>query len=61
MSDSKDWADAQQEKLDRVTELLNEVVYTHKKMQTLLLEATIKSKAERGLRDIEHFLDQNDK
>lgn len=60
MDDVDSWADAQQRKFDRIHELLNEIVYTHKKMQSLLSEATIKSQAERGLEQIEHFLEKSD-
>ena len=57
MSDSNNWADAQQEKLERINELLNEIISTHKKMQSLLTEAAIKTQVERGLKEIECFLE----
>lgn len=56
MSDSNAWANAQNEKLNRINDLLNEIVDAHHKMQSLLSEAIIKSQAERGLKEIENFL-----
>ncbi len=61
MSDSNRWADAQHEKLNRINDLLNEIIDTHKKMQSLLSESVIKSQTERGLREIESFLQSNNK
>lgn len=59
MSDSNTWADEQQKKLDRVNELLDEIVENHKKMQSLLSETILKSQTERGLKEIERFLETN--
>jgi hypothetical protein len=56
MSDSNNWADSQHEKLNRIHTLLDEIIDSHRKMQSLLLEATIKSQTERGVREIENFL-----
>lgn len=60
MSDIGNWADSQQEKLNRIHDLVNEIMDNHLKMQQLLSEAIIKCQTERGLRDIEDFLNPND-
>jgi len=56
MSDYDGWVDAQNAKLERIKKLLHEIAYTQQKMQSLLNEATIKCQAERGLKDLEHYL-----
>ncbi|NCO66360.1 MAG: hypothetical protein COW32_09675 [Candidatus Aquicultor secundus] len=61
MSDSNSWTDAQHEKLNRIHDLLNEIIDTHKKMQSLLSESIIKSQTERGLQEIENFLQSEGK
>lgn len=60
MSDINRWADSQHDKLNRIEDLLNEIINNHKRMQTLLSEAFIKSQTERGVKEIENFLKQND-
>lgn len=56
MNDYDAWADAQNEKLERIKDLLHDIVYTHQKMQSLLNEAMIKCQTERGFRDLERYL-----
>ncbi|MDI6817565.1 MAG: hypothetical protein QME41_10340 [Actinomycetota bacterium] len=58
MSDYDAWADAQNQKLDRIKYLLHEIIYTHEKMQSLLNDALVKCQADRGLKDIERYLEE---
>ncbi|MBS3909439.1 MAG: hypothetical protein KGZ93_07415 [Actinobacteria bacterium] len=58
MSDYDAWADAQNQKLDKIKNLLHEIVYTHEKMQSIISEAIVKCQADRGLKDIERYLEQ---
>ncbi|MDI6716764.1 MAG: hypothetical protein QME63_07460 [Actinomycetota bacterium] len=60
MSDFREWADSQNKKLDRIKDLLNEIIEAHEKMQLLLSEATIRSQIERGVKEIEDFLGASD-
>jgi len=60
MSDINRWADSQHDKLNRIEDLLDEIVNNHKRMQALLSEAFVKSQTERGVKEIENFLKQND-
>ncbi len=56
MIDEDDWASAQDEKINRINNLLDEVIANHGKMQRLLKDAFIKYQTERGLEEIEAFL-----
>jgi hypothetical protein len=58
MNDHDAWADAQHQKIERIKNLLHEIVYTHEKMHSLLNDAMVKCQSDRGLKDIERYLEQ---
>ncbi|HEY3375576.1 MAG TPA: hypothetical protein VGK02_11050 [Candidatus Aquicultor sp.] len=56
MSDVEGWANSQNDKLNRIQDLISEIMDNHNRMQELLNDAIIKCQAERGVRDIERYL-----
>jgi transcription termination factor NusB len=61
MNDSKTWIDSQNERFDRIRDLLDEVLDNHMKMQELLSDALTKVQTERVVIDIEKYLRNKNK
>lgn len=61
MSDDQALANSIDKRFEKIHQLLDEVIECHARMQELLSEAIIKAQTDRGVHDIECFLNPDKK